>query len=91
MSPHRRDHGQSTVELALAMPLVCMLLLAVVQLAVVVRDRLAVADAARVGARAAAVSANPSAAGSSAALGALGAAVGPGRAVVGVHGQLVTV
>ena len=37
-----RDRGQATVELALAMPLLCTLLLGVVQVAVVARDRLAV-------------------------------------------------
>lgn len=52
----RRDRGQATVELALTMPLVCVMLLAVVQLAVVVADVLAVQLAAREGARAASVS-----------------------------------
>jgi Flp pilus assembly protein TadG len=56
------DHGQATVELALATPVLCLLLLGVVQLAVVVRDQLAVIEAARVGARAAAVAADPGAA-----------------------------
>jgi Flp pilus assembly protein TadG len=51
-----RDRGQSTVELALTMPFVCVLLMGVVQVAVVVRDRLAVQIAAREAARAAAVS-----------------------------------
>ena len=55
----RRDRGQATVELALATPVLCVLLLGVVQLAVVVRDQLAVIEAARVGARAAAVAADP--------------------------------
>ena len=53
------DHGQAVVELALAMPLVCLLLLGVVQLALVVRDQLLVIEAARIGARAAAVSGDP--------------------------------
>ena len=57
-----RDRGQATVELALATPVLCLLLLGVVQLAIVVRDQLAVTEAARVGARAAAVAADPSAA-----------------------------
>jgi hypothetical protein len=47
------------VELALTLPLVCLLLLAVVQLAVVVADLLAVQLAAREGARAASVSMQP--------------------------------
>jgi Flp pilus assembly protein TadG len=47
--------GQATVELALCLPVVCSLLLGVVQVAVVVADQLAVQLAAREGARAAAV------------------------------------
>lgn len=61
-SDDRSDHGQATVELALATPVLCLLLLGVVQLAVVVRDQLAVIEAARVGARAASVAADPAAA-----------------------------
>ena len=57
-----RDNGQATVELALATPLLCLLLLGIVQLAVVVRDQLRVIDLARVAARAASVAADPSAA-----------------------------
>jgi Flp pilus assembly protein TadG len=55
----RGDRGQATVELALALPIVCTLLLGVVQVAVVVADQLAVDLAAREGARAAAVAADP--------------------------------
>lgn len=54
-----RDRGQATVELALALPLVAVLVLGVVQLIVVARDQLAVDLAARDAARAAAVSADP--------------------------------
>lgn len=54
--PRRRDAGQATVELALGLPMVCLVLLGVVQVAVVVRDQLAVQLAAREAARAAAVS-----------------------------------
>lgn len=54
-----RDRGQATVELALALPLVAVLVLGIVQLVVVARDQLAVELAAREGARAAAVSADP--------------------------------
>ncbi len=61
------DRGQAAVELALAMPVVVVLLLGVVQIAVVVRDQLLALDAARNGARAASVAADPTAAGSSAA------------------------
>jgi Flp pilus assembly protein TadG len=57
-----RDRGQATVELALSLPLLCVLLLAVVQVAVVARDRLAVQLAAREAARAASVSADRTAA-----------------------------
>lgn len=55
----RPDRGQATVELALCLPLVCLLLLTVAQIAIVVRDQLAVQLAARDAARAAAVSADP--------------------------------
>ena len=50
------DVGQATVELALAVPLVALFLLAGAQLTIVVRDQLAVIHAAREAARAAAVS-----------------------------------
>ena len=56
----RRDQGQATVELALALPLVCLLLFGIVQVAVLGRDQLAVQLAAREAARAAAVSADAS-------------------------------
>ena len=52
----REDGGQSTVELALVLPLVVLVLLLVLQVGLVVRDRLLVAHAAREAARAAAVS-----------------------------------
>ena len=55
----QRDAGQATVELALCLPMLCLLLLGVVQVAVVVRDQLAVQLAAREAARAAAVAADP--------------------------------
>ncbi|MFZ4719335.1 MAG: TadE family protein [Ilumatobacteraceae bacterium] len=53
-----RDRGQATVELALCLPMLCTLLLGIVQVAVVTRDRLAVQLAAREGARAAAIGAD---------------------------------
>jgi Flp pilus assembly protein TadG len=65
--PQRRDAGQATVELALCLPMLCLLLLGVVQLAVVVRDQLAVQLAAREAARAAAVAAAAPRAGTAAA------------------------
>ena len=49
-----RDQGQAAVELALAFPIVMVLLLALVQVTLVVRDQVAVIHAAREGARAAA-------------------------------------
>lgn len=54
---HRRvdGRGQATVELALILPLVALLLLALVQAAMVARDQVLVAHAAREAARAAAV------------------------------------
>ena len=56
MSPTRRgDRGQATVELALVLPLVAALLLVVLQVGLVVRDRVLVTHAAREAARAAAV------------------------------------
>lgn len=57
-----REHGQAAVELALALPVVVLLLLGMLQVALVGRDQLAVELAAREAARAAAVSADPVAA-----------------------------
>jgi hypothetical protein len=54
-----REGGQAAVELALALPLVALLLLAVVQVALVVRDQVLTVHAAREGARAAAVDPRP--------------------------------
>ena len=61
------DDGQATVELALALPLLCLLLLGVVQVAVIGRGQLAVQLAAHEAVRAAAVSADPAAAANAAA------------------------
>ncbi len=57
--PSRSDRGQATVELALALPLVCVFLLGAVQVAVIVADQMSVLAAAREAARAAAVAADP--------------------------------
>lgn len=57
-----RARGQATVELALALPVVAVLLLAVAQVLVVAHGRLAVEHAAREAARAAAVDPDPAAA-----------------------------
>lgn len=54
----RRDRGQATVELALSLPLLCLFLCGLVQVAVIARDRVAVQLAAREAARAAAVAAD---------------------------------
>ncbi len=61
--PERRDlgAGQATVELALLLPVVLVLLLAAVQVGLVVRDQLLVTNAAREAARAAAVDGRPGA------------------------------
>jgi Flp pilus assembly pilin Flp len=56
------DGGQATVELALLLPLIALLLLALVQAVVVARDQLLVTHAAREAVRAAAVDPDPAAA-----------------------------
>lgn len=73
-SRHRPDTGQATVELALALPVVVMVVLGVVQVVAIVGDRLAVELAAREGARAASVAADPAGAASAAASAATGLA-----------------
>ncbi len=57
-----RDEGQSTVELALVLPVVMALILMVVQVGLVMRDRILVVHAARTAARAAAVGGDAAAA-----------------------------
>jgi Flp pilus assembly protein TadG len=59
VSRHRGSQGQATVELALCLPLLCVLVMAVLQVAVVVGDVLAVQLAAREAARAATMAADP--------------------------------
>ena len=61
MPQGRQDGGQATVELALVLPLLVLVVLCVVQLALVVRDRVALSHAARVAARAAVVDPTPAA------------------------------
>ena len=56
------ERGQSTVELALVLPVVVLLLLVLLQVGLVARDVVLVAHAAREGARAAAVDPDPGAA-----------------------------
>jgi hypothetical protein len=53
----RSEDGQATLEAALTLPIVLIALLLIVQVGVVVRDALALAQAAREGARAVAISA----------------------------------
>lgn len=59
---HGFERGQSTVELALVLPVVVLLLLALLQVGLVARDVVLVAHAAREGARAAAADPDPEAA-----------------------------
>ena len=61
MRPARADGGQASVELALVLPLVLLLLLAVAQLGLLVRDQILVVHAAREAVREAAVDASPEA------------------------------
>ena len=61
MRREREDGGQAAVELTLVLPLVVLLLLAVVQLGLLVRDQILVVHAAREAAREAAVDAAPDA------------------------------
>ncbi len=62
----RRDRGQASVELALLLPVVVVLLLAVLQVGLLARDVVLVTHASREGARAAATDADPGAARSAA-------------------------
>jgi Flp pilus assembly protein TadG len=56
------ERGQATVEFALALGVIAVLVVAIARVGVVIRDELAVGLAAREGARAAAVSADPASA-----------------------------
>jgi len=60
-SDRSRDRGSATVEFALVLPLVLVVVLGLVQVGLVVRDRLLVEAAARAGARAAAIQDDPAA------------------------------
>lgn len=57
----RSEAGQAVVELALTIPLVVLLLLAIVQVGLVIRDQILVVHASREAARAAAVDPDPEA------------------------------
>jgi Flp pilus assembly protein TadG len=87
----RRDGGQAAVELALALPLVFVMVLASVQVLLVARDELAVVHAAREGARAAAVAADPIGEGTSAARAAAGLDPQRLNVTVATSGERVTV
>ena len=58
----RHERGQVTVEFALLLPVVVLVALAVIQVALVARDQMALAHAAREAARAASVDPDPGAA-----------------------------
>ena len=58
----RGSRGQATVELALVLPLILLVAMAILQVALVVRDQVAVVHAAREAARAASVDPDPGAA-----------------------------
>jgi Flp pilus assembly protein TadG len=79
-----RDGGQATVELALLLPVVVILLLVVLQVGLVARDVVLVTHASREGARAAATDPHPGAA-QEAALASSG--LDPARLQVVVHGD----
>ncbi len=85
---HPGDRGQATVELAVATPVVVVLLVALVQVAVVVADALEVQLAAREGARAASVAAAGAGSGPAAARRVLGAT---GSVLLRDDGRTVTV
>ena len=85
------DCGQATVELALATPVLCLLLLGVVQLVVIVSDQMAVIEAARVGARAAAAAADPGDAAAAAVAGVAGRRIPAMRVSTTDDGRFVTV
>jgi Flp pilus assembly protein TadG len=76
------DHGSATVEFALVLPLVFVVVLGLVQVGLVVRDRLLVEAAARAGVRAAAIQDDPDAIGQAAMAAAPG--LDPARALVSV-------
>jgi Flp pilus assembly protein TadG len=87
----RPDAGQAAVELALALPLVFVVILGVVQVLLVARDQIAVVHAAREGARAAAVAADPGGEGTAAATAAAGLDAGRLSVAVADGGETVTV
>lgn len=79
----RGQSGQATVEFALALPIVLIVILGMTQVGVAIRNELAVELAAREGARAASVSANPNAAASAAATRAVDLPIAVRTSVIG--------
>ena len=59
MAKSRSEPGQAVVELALALPVICVFALLIAQIGLVVRDQIAVIHAAGSAARAASISADP--------------------------------
>ena len=80
MPPSLHERGQASVELALCLPVVAVLLLLVVQAGLVVADQVAVTQAAREGARRASVDPDPDATRRAA----VGGRLVPGRTTVTV-------
>lgn len=86
-----RDEGQAAVEVALVLPLIVLLLLAVVQVTLVARDQILVVHAARAAAREAAVG-SPPARVRQVAVASAGGGLQSGRLTVDTHdGDTVTV
>ena len=83
------DAGQTTAELAVLFPVVLVLALTLVQAALVLRDDIVLADAAREAARAASLDSDPARAARAAAAVLPGATVLPGRRPA--EGELMTV
>jgi hypothetical protein len=81
---HRRSQGQSTVELALLLPVVALLGLTLLQVAVVGRDQVVVLHAAREAARSVALTADDAGALEAAA----GSGLDPDRLAIEVDGEL---
>ena len=84
MNRRRYERGQATVEAALVLPLVVLLLLAVVQVGLLVRAEVLVTHAAREAARSAAVDSDPQAAARAAAV---ATTLDPHRMTVRVEGR----
>ena len=82
--PISGDEGQSTVELALALPMVALLALGLIQIGLIVHQQVLVTHIAREGARAAAVDESPDAAREAVVA---GAPLDPERVVVEVLGR----